>query len=95
MQTYKFIKELGRFTTLRPVIILGGDSMDSQFSSLHGNPDIVVATPGRFLHLCVEMELKMSCVQYVVFDEADRFVKIRNIFVINFFSFANAIIYLL
>ncbi|KAK7603245.1 hypothetical protein V9T40_003244 [Parthenolecanium corni] len=72
LQTYKFIKELGRFTTLRPVIILGGDSMDSQFSSLHGNPDIVVATPGRFLHLCVEMELKMSCVQYVVFDEADR-----------------------
>lgn len=46
--------------------------MDSQFSSIHGNPDIIVATPGRFLHLCVEMELKMSNVQYVVFDEADR-----------------------
>ena len=32
----------------------------------------VVATPGRFLHLVVEMDLKLSSVEYVVFDEADR-----------------------
>ena len=32
----------------------------------------IVATPGRLLHLLVEMELKLSCVEYVVFDEADR-----------------------
>ena len=32
----------------------------------------VVATPGRFLHLLMEMELKLSSVEYVVFDEADR-----------------------
>lgn len=69
--------------------------MDSQFSSLHGNPDIVVATPGRFLHLCVEMELKMSHIQYVVFDEADRFDKSLKSFVIEFFFIANAVIYLL
>ncbi|XP_008198552.1 ATP-dependent RNA helicase DDX54 [Tribolium castaneum] len=72
LQTLKFIKELGRFTGLKSAVILGGDSMDDQFSAIHGNPDIIVATPGRFLHVCIEMELKLNSVEYVVFDEADR-----------------------
>ncbi|XP_067644860.1 ATP-dependent RNA helicase DDX54 [Eurosta solidaginis] len=72
VQTYKFIKELGRFMDLKTILVLGGDSMDSQFSAIHTCPDIIVATPGRFLHLCVEMDLKLNSVEYVVFDEADR-----------------------
>ncbi|XP_046617895.1 ATP-dependent RNA helicase DDX54 [Neodiprion virginianus] len=72
LQTLKFIKELGRFTGLKAAVILGGDSMDNQFSALHGNPDIIVATPGRFLHICVEMDLKLNSIEYIVFDEADR-----------------------
>ena len=32
----------------------------------------IIATPGRFLHLLVEMEMKLTTVEYVVFDEADR-----------------------
>ena len=32
----------------------------------------IIATPGRFLHLAVEMELKLHTIEYVVFDEADR-----------------------
>ncbi|KAJ9574711.1 hypothetical protein L9F63_008124, partial [Diploptera punctata] len=70
--TLKFIKELGKFTGLQAAVILGGDSMDNQFSAIHGNPDVIVATPGRFMHICVEMELKLNSVEYVVFDEADR-----------------------
>lgn len=46
--------------------------MDNQFSVLHGNPDIIVATPGRFLHICVEMDLTLKNIEFVVFDEADR-----------------------
>jgi len=57
---------------LKAIAVLGGDAMDVQFGALHENPDIVVATPGRFLHLCVEMDLKLSTIEYVVFDEADR-----------------------
>src|SRR5205823_181567 len=33
---------------------------------------IIIATPGRFLHLKVEMSLDLSSIRYVVFDEADR-----------------------
>ncbi|KAK0077674.1 hypothetical protein PV325_003593 [Microctonus aethiopoides] len=72
LQTLKFIKELGKYTGLKAVSILGGDNMDNQFEILHGNPDIIVATPGRLLHICVEMDLTLSSIQYVVFDEADR-----------------------
>ena len=33
----------------------------------------LIATPGRFLHLLVEMDMKkLASVEYVVFDEADR-----------------------
>lgn len=46
--------------------------MDDQFAAIHGNPDIIVATPGRFLHVCIEMGLKLNSIEYVVFDEADR-----------------------
>ncbi|XP_066138738.1 ATP-dependent RNA helicase DDX54 [Euwallacea fornicatus] len=72
LQTLKFIKEIGKFMNLKAAVILGGDSMEDQFSALHGNPDIIVATPGRFLHVCIEMDLKLSNIEYVVFDEADR-----------------------
>src|SRR5258707_303509 len=32
----------------------------------------IIATPGRLLHLTVEMGLDLKSIQYVVFDEADR-----------------------
>ncbi|KAH7328328.1 DEAD/DEAH box helicase [Stachybotrys elegans] len=72
IQTLKVVKELGRGTDLKCVLLVGGDSLEEQFGSMAANPDIVIATPGRFLHLKVEMSLDLSSIQYVVFDEADR-----------------------
>ncbi|MCJ1480614.1 ATP-dependent RNA helicase dbp10 [Schaereria dolodes] len=72
LQTLKVVKELGRGTDLKCVLLVGGDSLEEQFSFMAGNPDIVIATPGRFLHLKVEMGLDLSSIRYVVFDEADR-----------------------
>ncbi|KAL7986767.1 hypothetical protein Chor_013050 [Crotalus horridus] len=46
--------------------------MEDQFVALHENPDIIIATPGRLMHVAVEMKLKLHSVEYVVFDEADR-----------------------
>lgn len=60
MQCLKFVKELGKYTDLRAVLILGGDSLDDQFSRLHENPDIIIATPGRLLHVVVEMEFSLA-----------------------------------
>lgn len=72
LQTLRFTKEIGCYTGLRAAVILGGDSIEGQFAALHENPDIIIATPGRLVHVCVEMDLKLSSVEYVVFDEADR-----------------------
>uniref|UniRef100_A0A674MIB7 ATP-dependent RNA helicase DDX54 n=1 Tax=Takifugu rubripes TaxID=31033 RepID=A0A674MIB7_TAKRU len=72
LQTMKFTKELGKFTKLKTALILGGDSMDDQFAALHENPDIIIGTPGRLMHVIKEMNLKLHNMEYVVFDEADR-----------------------
>jgi ATP-dependent RNA helicase DDX54/DBP10 len=72
LQTLQVVKELGRGTDLRAILLVGGDSLEEQFSTMASNPDIIIATPGRFLHLKVEMNLDLHSVQYVVFDEADR-----------------------
>ena len=72
IQTLKVVKEFSRGTDLKCVLLVGGDSLEEQFGSMSANPDIVIATPGRFLHLKVEMSLDLSSIKYVVFDEADR-----------------------
>ncbi|KAF4637723.1 hypothetical protein G7Y89_g343 [Cudoniella acicularis] len=72
IQTLKVVKEFGRGTDLKCVLLVGGDSLEDQFGFMAANPDIVIATPGRFLHLKVEMSLDLSSMKYVVFDEADR-----------------------
>lgn len=72
LQTLKVVKELRRGTDLRCALVVGGDSLDEQFDSMTTNPDIIIATPGRFLHVKVEMKMDLQTVEYVVFDEADR-----------------------
>lgn len=72
MQTYKSVKELSRKTGLKSCFIVGGDSMEDQFGMILSQPDIVVATPGRFMHLKVEMGFSLARCSTVVFDEADR-----------------------
>lgn len=72
LQTLKVVKEMGRGTDLRTTLLVGGDSLEEQFGSMASNPDIIIATPGRFEHLKVEMGLELSSVKYIVFDEADR-----------------------
>uniref|UniRef100_A0A0D9X7T9 RNA helicase n=1 Tax=Leersia perrieri TaxID=77586 RepID=A0A0D9X7T9_9ORYZ len=71
-QTLKFAHQLGKFTDLKTSLIVGGDSMESQFEELAENPDIIIATPGRLVHHLAEIEdLNLRTVEYVVFDEAD------------------------
>lgn len=57
---------------LRWEVIMGGESLDEQFAAIARNPDVVIATPGRLLHLIIEMNLDLRSMEFVVFDEADR-----------------------
>ena len=73
LQTLKVVKDLSKNTNLRCALIVGGDRLDDQFQAMKEDfPDVVIATPGRFLHVKIEMDLDLSSYEYVVFDEADR-----------------------
>jgi ATP-dependent RNA helicase RhlE len=59
----------------RPVkvaVVFGGVSINPQMMSLRGGADVVVATPGRLLDLVQQNALRLSAVEILVLDEADR-----------------------
>ncbi|EPY53472.1 ATP-dependent RNA helicase Dbp10 [Schizosaccharomyces cryophilus OY26] len=72
LQTMRVVKDFNKGTDLRVAAIVGGVSLEEQFSIMTAKPDIIIATPGRFMHLKVEMKLELNAIEYVVFDEADR-----------------------
>ncbi|CDZ97975.1 atp-dependent rna helicase dbp10 [Phaffia rhodozyma] len=61
-----------RSSEIRWGLVVGGEGLDEQFEMIASNPDVIIATPGRLLHLVVEMNLDLRSVEYIVFDEADR-----------------------
>ncbi|PKI83403.1 RNA helicase [Malassezia vespertilionis] len=81
LQIFKVGKDLARGwrsdddqrgEAIRWALIVGGENLDQQFATMATNPDVVIGTPGRLLHLIVEMNMDLRAVEYVVFDEADR-----------------------
>ena len=73
MQTFKFAKDIAKFTDIRIIAIVGGDPIEAQFEALASRPDVIIATPGRLMHHLREIStFKLKHVQYLVFDEADR-----------------------
>ena len=60
---------------MQPVIIYGGTPIDTSRSTLDKGAEIVIATPGRLLHMLTLNALSLSDVQFVVLDEAAEFAK--------------------
>ena len=56
---------------VKTVAVFGGVSINPQMVALH-NAEIVVATPGRLLDLLTSNALKLSDVEILVLDEADK-----------------------
>ncbi|MBM2886380.1 DEAD/DEAH box helicase [Chromobacterium phragmitis] len=57
---------------LKVAVVYGGVPINPQMMALRGGADIVVATPGRLLDLLDRNALRLSAVQTLVLDEADR-----------------------
>ncbi|KAH8583717.1 DEAD DEAH box helicase family [Cryptosporidium sp. chipmunk genotype I] len=72
LQTYRVVRKLACKTNMVVCALTGGSSLDRQFESLSGNPDIVVATPGRLFHHIIEAGLSLIAVKIIILDEADR-----------------------
>ena len=57
---------------LKSCLLEGGVSINPQLMALRGGVDIVVATPGRLLDLLGRNALRLSSLETLVLDEADR-----------------------
>ena len=62
LQTFVFLKEvsmiirvsklnlqLGKYTGVRAMVLIGGESMDEQFGAIHENPDMLVFLIFKFI----------------------------------------------
>jgi ATP-dependent RNA helicase RhlE len=66
------IRDYGRFTNLRTVVLFGGTGYGRQNQALRQGADIIVATPGRLLDHLQRGTLTLKRIEVLVLDEADR-----------------------
>ena len=57
-------------------VVFGGVSINPQMMGLRGSTDILIATPGRLIDLLAHNALKLSQVQTLVLDEADKLLEL-------------------
>ena len=73
MQIAADAAELGRFTGLKTVTLIGGADYQKQLNKVNQAPvDLVVATPGRLIDFMERRDLTLDRVETLVLDEADR-----------------------
>jgi ATP-dependent RNA helicase RhlB len=73
MQIAEDAKDLGKYTGLRVVTLIGGMDYQKQLQKLDQEPvDLVVATPGRLIDFMTRQDLFLDRVETIVLDEADR-----------------------
>ena len=72
-QSFRVCSKISHYTTLRSTIIVGGEAIEQQFEAISKNPDIIFATPGRLMHLLMEIpDFNLNSVQFICYDEADQ-----------------------
>eukprot|EP00166_Cyanidium_caldarium_P003112 ctg_3019.g407 len=73
VQTFGFLRDYARYVVVRAGLVVGGESLEAQFALLAGNPEVLVATPGRLRQLLQQVPgFGLHAVEVAVFDEADR-----------------------
>jgi len=60
----------------RITVVFGGVSINPQMMGLRGGSDILIATPGRLIDLLEHNALKLSGIQTLVLDEADKLLEL-------------------
>ncbi len=71
-QIHDSLRVYGRHLSLRSTVVMGGVGMEPQIRALQRGVDIVIATPGRLCDLINQGVAKLSTVEMLVLDEADR-----------------------
>ena len=71
-QVEENVTDYGKNLSLKLSLLIGGVSLIHQERSLAKGPDILIATPGRFLDLYDRGKILLADVKILVIDEADR-----------------------
>lgn len=71
-QVISNLNKFDPFKILKPLMLIGGDSMTAQEKMLKKEHNILVVTPGRFLDFLDKKKLLLHGIKHVVIDEADR-----------------------
>ena len=76
VQCYNVAKKLASFTDVTFCQLVGGFSLREQESVLRQRPDVIIATPGRFIdHMRNSASFTVDTLEILVLDEADRMLE--------------------
>lgn len=76
VQCHNVATKLAQFTDMTFALIVGGLSLREQEATLKKRPDIVIATPGRFIdHMRNSASFAVDSIEILVLDEADRMLE--------------------
>ena len=71
-QVYTDFRKLASGSRLSASLIVGGESFNDQAKVLRKEPDIIIATPGRFADHLKHRHIALHALEVLVLDEADR-----------------------
>jgi ATP-dependent RNA helicase DDX27 len=76
IQCHSVATKLASYTDIKITLAVGGLSVKAQELELKLRPDIIIATPGRFIdHMRNSQSFAVDTVEIVVLDEADRMLE--------------------
>jgi ATP-dependent RNA helicase DDX27 len=76
VQCFNVATKLASFTDITFAQMVGGYSMRDQEAVLKTRPDVVIATPGRFIdHMTNSASFQVEHIEILVLDEADRMLE--------------------
>ena len=76
VQCFSVAKRLASFTDVTFCQLVGGFSLREQESVLRSRPDVIIATPGRFIdHMRNSASFTVDTLEILVLDEADRMLE--------------------
>jgi ATP-dependent RNA helicase DDX27 len=76
MQCHAVSTKIAAFTDIKFTLAVGGLSLKAQEAELRLRPDVIIATPGRFIdHMRNSASFNVDTVEILVLDEADRMLE--------------------
>jgi ATP-dependent RNA helicase DDX27 len=76
VQCFNVAKKIASFTDITFAQIVGGFSIREQEQALRTRPDVIIATPGRFIdHMRNSAAFAIDTLEILVLDEADRMLE--------------------